>query len=155
MCTGFHRLSQLQLSSSGKGGGAGGIYALSRPVQCDYFKASRHHLLSRLQQELRDIEERTASEAVVQGRHNAYVRTARYPPCHININYLLDPAMLFPNALDRLYDEQHSNIALSRADSMIFPGIARVPFDPTAIPKGKDDPDRSSWYHRLQDIFFG
>lgn len=109
--------------------------------------------LTQLEVELTQIQEEALCKTILAGQHNSYVRTSPFPPCHINLNYLLDPSLLSRDnsEIKRYYDEHKDGYVPSRADSMKFPGIASVPFDPTAIPASKDDSEKLTFL----DILFG
>ena len=87
----------------------------------------------------------------LQGSYNPFVRTAPFPPTHLNFNYLLDPRGLrFGYEYDRLYEENKDGIASHRADPLFIPNIARIPFDPNQHPVGEDD---AAWLTVLRESF--
>jgi len=87
----------------------------------------------------------------LQGTYNPYIRDKPYPPTHININYLIDPRAISAAAeYEKLYDEQIDGPTVNRANPLLIPGVARVPFDPNEHPVPKD---QRSWWNMLVDFY--
>jgi len=87
----------------------------------------------------------------LQGAYNPYVRDLPFPPTKLSFHYLLDPrAMAFSRTYDRLYDEHVDGPALSRAQPLLVPGVADMPFDPNehAVPK-----ENRPWWQVLQEFY--
>lgn len=87
----------------------------------------------------------------LQGVYNPFVRTANYPPCHFNLNYLIDPRGIgFEIEHSRHYDTHEDRIIVNRAEALHVPSTARIPFNPMDIPQGKKEP---SWWSQLRDFY--
>ncbi len=115
------------------------------------FKLNFRRAFAQLEEELTLIQGETICKTTLAGQHNSYIRTSRFPPCHVNFNYLLDPSLLSRDygEIKQYYDEHKDGYVPSRADSMIFPGIASVPFVPTAVPAAKDDNEKLTFWEKL------
>jgi len=86
------------------------------------------------------------------GSYNPYIRNVPYPPIHININYLIDPKIILLNSqLNPLYDQHKEGICEHRADPMIIPGIASIPFDPNQKPISTEV--TTPWWQLVKDFF--
>ena len=87
----------------------------------------------------------------LQGVYNPFVRTASYPPTHLNLNYLIDPRSIGFEIEHRSHYDTHDDcITPNRGDALYLPNTARIPFDPNTLPKGKTD---SSWWQQLKDFY--
>ena len=87
----------------------------------------------------------------VQGVYNPYIRSMPFPPTKINLNYLVDPrTALFGLSYKKLYDEHKDGATIDRADQLLVPGVAKMPFDPNehATPK-----DSKPWYSIIKDLW--
>lgn len=108
-------------------------------------------LVNRFKQALKQRSDETVTASFLDGQYNPYVRTARYPPTHLNINYLLDPrGFVVDREFNELYDEKNTGPVMNRADGMVFPGVASVPFDPTDHPIPKD---YQPWWAKVAEYF--
>lgn len=86
------------------------------------------------------------------GSYNPYIRNVPYPPIHININYLIDPKIIKLNSqYNPLYDQHKEGSCENRADPMMIPGIASIPFDPNQIPITTEV--SVPWWQLVKDFF--
>ena len=87
----------------------------------------------------------------LQGSYNPFVRTANFPPLHLNLNYLIDPRSIpFEFEHRRHYDVHSDTIATNRGDLLHVPNTATIPFSPNYLPQGDKDP---SWWQKLQTYY--
>jgi hypothetical protein len=89
-------------------------------------------------------------------KYNPYIRRFPFPPFHLNVNYLLDPRALVSEdndrELNRCYDEhKDGQVALKRADPLIFPNVAQVPFD--FNDRAMSSEDSKPWWQTVRDFF--
>lgn len=123
----------------------------SKPQQWPQFDAGFE--LQCLREFLRQRQEDTLCTLTLAGVYNPYVRETPLPPLHVNLNYLLDPkALLVSREYKHLYDEHKEGPCERRADAMHFPGMARVPFNPTEHPVSTEKANR--WVDVVKDFFF-
>lgn len=77
-----------------------------------------------------------------EGILNPYSRSSKLPPIHLNINIQTRPVMRVPNLrffkriigplwLTGYDNHKEGGIATNRADPLVFPNFAQVPFFPT------------------------
>jgi len=129
----------------------------------DYSFPSADFKLSSLREQLKQLRSESLSAVIIQGKHNPYIRTAPFPPCHINFNYQLDPSSIQKlfvwnrtgRELKQIYDVQKPGFARGRAEPMKFPGVADFPFDPAFTPPSLSRAAESknyTWFDRLRDI---
>lgn len=86
------------------------------------------------------------------GTYNPYVRDSPLPPIHLNLNYLVDPiATKLAWEYRNLYDEHKEGPCEKRADPLIFPGVAAIPFDPNSHPVPSEKGVR--WFTVVKDFF--
>ena len=86
------------------------------------------------------------------GSYNPYIRNVPYPPIHININYLIDPKIIKLNSqYNPLYDQHKEGSCENRADPMMIPGIASIPFDPNQQPITTEV--SIPWWQLVKDFF--
>lgn len=86
---------------------------------------------------LRDIEyidekvENVISSMILDGKINPYIRNSPIPPMHINLNYLFNPIdMINELKIKNKFDDGNAGFYSKRADPLILPEVARLPFDP-------------------------
>lgn len=114
-----------------------------------------------LRNRLRRLSQEAITSLTLDGGINPLLRTLPFPPVHINVNYLLNPAsVLADRSFSVLYDEHKDGYAAGRADSMTFPGIATFPFDPRDRAQSEDERAKPNalkgpqyWLRGLQDLF--
>jgi hypothetical protein len=105
-----------------------------------------------LEEALRQRSAETLHSLTLSGAYNPYVRETELPPFHINVNYLVDPkALLVGQEYRTLYDEHREGPCESRADPLVFPGIATIPFDPNQHPVSTEKVN--SWVDVVKDFF--
>ena len=112
---------------------------------------SCNHAVKTLRAFSQDAREERMDTLFLQGAYNPFVRTATFPPLHLNLNYLIDPRSI-PFELDHRshYDVHEDRIAPTKADPLHLPYTARVPFNPNNVPQGKVEP---SWWQQLKDFY--
>jgi hypothetical protein len=105
-----------------------------------------------LEEALRQRSTETLHSLTLSGAYNPYVRETELPPFHINVNYLVDPkALLVGQEYKSLYDEHREGPCETRADPLVFPGIATIPFDPNQHPVSTERVN--SWVDVVKDFF--
>ncbi|KAJ1439396.1 hypothetical protein B484DRAFT_415865 [Ochromonadaceae sp. CCMP2298] len=88
------------------------------------------------------------------GTYNPYIRDSPFPPTHINLNYLVDPSAVAANrAYKQLYDEHKEGPCDGRAEPLVIPGVAAIPFDPNQHPSGTEKSE--SLLSMVKDYFRG
>ena len=108
--------------------------------------------LRRLNSKLKSINEEKVTSLFLSGSYNPYLRTSSLPPTHIVFNYLLDPRSLaFDAAYNPLYDEHKDAVVTNRADPLLIPGVASLPFDPNDHPVAKESD--TPWHQLVYDFF--
>ena len=106
-----------------------------------------------LQEFLKQRMQDTQSSLTLSGAYNPYLRDTDLPPIHINVNYLLDPKAVAAGLEYRsLYDEHRVGACEFRADPLLFPGVAAVPFDPNQNPVSTEK--KNSWISVAKEFFF-
>jgi hypothetical protein len=100
---------------------------------------------------VREVEDLEATLRL-QGSYNPYLRVSPWPPTHINVNYLMDPRTVGSNmGYSSLYDfHKEGSIATNRADSLLIPGLAAVPFNPRELPV---PPKEKPWWRIISDFY--
>ena len=87
----------------------------------------------------------------LQGTYNPFIRLAKYPPLHVNLNYLVDPRGIgFNIDHSRYYDAHFDGIAADRADLLHAPNSATIPFNPHSLASQMGEP---TWWERLRDYY--
>jgi hypothetical protein len=122
------------------------VYTL--PVDYD----SKHTQLAHILQEWRDT---MLASLRLSGGINPYLRTWPFPPVHLNFNYWIDPRTIrIQQEYRNLYDEHKEGVwAPGRAESMSFPGIAAIPFDPHEHPAALTSAAESGkWSSQWQQV---
>jgi hypothetical protein len=105
----------------------------------------------RLQRELQRLTRHHLAALVLSGGHNPYLRRSAWPPIHLNLNYLVDPAALaVQRAYGPLYDEHREGACEHRADPLLLPGVAAFPFDPNQHPVSSEQ--RNDWKTVLKNF---
>lgn len=109
--------------------------------------------LERMETTLNQAADRRVKEMSLDGSHNPYLRTSPFPPTHVNINYMFNPrAVIESIEINRMYDPHKPGYAAGRAEPMVFPGIASIPFDPNEHPLPRQ---RITFWQRFRNYFTG
>jgi hypothetical protein len=109
--------------------------------QCLHGYINIRYQVEVLKQELTTVVDQHLNKLFLDGLYNPFVRMYPFPPTHVNVNYLVNPADLRTYAEYRnLYDEHKDGFAYGRADPLEFPGVASIPFDPNQLPTPKVKP---------------
>lgn len=107
--------------------------------------------LKELSDTLNNLCKERENSLFVQGIYNPYIRSYPFPPLHVNFNYLLNPrAAAYSIKYNTLYDEHKDGAAINRADALMIPGVAQIPFDPNQQPVPREN---KPWYKVLVDIY--
>lgn len=106
----------------------------------------------RLQEYTKSRSSERINSLFLSGSYNPYVRDSPLPPIHLNLNYLIDPtAAKLGWEYRSLYDEHKEGPCENRADPLIFPGVAAIPFDPNSHPVPTEK--GTSWVTLVRDFF--
>jgi len=88
-----------------------------------------------------------------QGAYNPFIRDMPIPPTKLSFAYLLDPrGMAYARGYDVMYDEQVDGPTGNRANPLIIPGLASIPFDPNEHPVPTDN---QPWWQNIIDFYKG
>lgn len=107
-----------------------------------------------------DLEIKQALKAMqLSGKYNPFLRDPRWPlpPIKLSLAYLFDPRDFVLGSPERAYaklwDEQRVGYAPNRADAMVFPNVAQIPFDPNYHPTLSEEfKDSTPWWKKVKSF---
>jgi len=95
----------------------------------------------------------------LNGKYNPFIRDPHWPlpPIKLSLAYLFDPRDFAFGTPERenakLWDDHKIGYAPKRADALVFPNVAQVPFDPNYQPKmGEEYQDTTPWWKKVKSF---